>query len=116
MPTATRSRPDSISTIPSAEPHPGATASLGLSYPQSNEIVTPSTLGESSLFSQGTGAADLSSPFTSEGSRQSSMTSEGHEVKRLVPVDSAIQPGREGSKDSKETIHADLGAPIVEAH
>ncbi len=106
-PSAPRSRPTSITTSPSE----AQSAVMPSGYPLSSrsDVASPATSGESSLFSYGNRGADHMSPFTSEGSRNSSMTSQAFDSKQMIHGERGIPPpGREDSRNSNETIHADL--------
>ena len=107
MHSASRPHADSIGTTHSAERQiaPGLNSS-GLPFVPRAEIVTPSTSGESSGFNR---SSDFVSPFASEDSRQSSMTSEGFDVNRISS--NGVAPlGREVSKDLYAMIPRDVGS------
>lgn len=114
------SRPTSLITTPSTEAAP-ITPAAGFPFRNSQvnpEIVTPSTLTEmteteSSMFSHtAPGQSETSSPFTSVGSRKSSLTGD---EKSPVPVgiDAPERDNSATSKSSEETLQGRIAPALV---
>ena len=106
-----RSRADSIGTLDSAERQiaPALDSSEFPFVPRA-EIATPSPSSELSGLNR---SSDLLSPFTSEDSRQSSMTSDGFDVNRVMS-NGVMPSGRDGSKDYNATMQRDVGPRRIE--